>query len=138
LEFTYLQSIPELSFKNGENSFDLVSLMIAVLVERAGQFSSIDPGYPFSFSGSDWNKRVSVQVVTDESVNIFRIVSFIEDIGLRLSCSVTLNEKFFGVRDIVNRLLGDLKPGDDLSVNIDGDGCFQEPFSGLTGSPGII
>jgi hypothetical protein len=71
-------------------------------------------------------------------VNIFRIVSFIEDIGIRLSRSVALNEKFFGVRNIMNRLLGDLEPGNELPVSIDGDRGFQEPFSGFPGSPGII
>src|SRR5665647_58222 len=73
-EFTCFQSVSELSFKNGENIFDLVSLMVAVLVEKPSKFSSIDTEYPFSFSCSDRNKRVSVHAVTDESVNIFRIV----------------------------------------------------------------
>jgi hypothetical protein len=68
-------------------------------------------------------------------VNIFRIVSFIEDIGIRFSRSVTLNEEFFRMRDIMNRLLGDLEPGDDLSASIDGDRGFQESFSGFSGSP---
>jgi len=40
--------------------------------------------------------------------------------------------------DIMNRLLGDLEPGDDLSVSIDGDRGFQESFSGFPSSPGII
>jgi hypothetical protein len=71
-------------------------------------------------------------------VNIFRIVSFIEDIGIRLSRSVTLNEEFFRMRDIMNRLLGDLEPGNGLPVGIDGDRGFQESFSGFTGSLGII
>jgi hypothetical protein len=71
-------------------------------------------------------------------VNIFRIVSFIEDIGIRLSRSVTLNEELFSMRDIMNRSLGDLEPGNDLPVGIDGDRGFQEAFPGLSGSPGII
>jgi len=71
-------------------------------------------------------------------VNIFRIVSFIEDIGIRFSRSVTLNEEFFRMRDIMDRLLGDLEPGNDLPVSIDRDRCFQKSFSGFTGSPGII
>jgi hypothetical protein len=71
-------------------------------------------------------------------VNIFRIVSFIEDIGIRLSRSVTLKEEFFRMRDIMDRLLGDLEPGNDLAACIDGDRGFQESFSGFTGSPGII
>jgi hypothetical protein len=88
--------------------------MIAILVERPGEFLSIDPGYSFLFSGSDQDKRVSVQVVTDKSVNIFRIVSVIEDVSLRFSRSVILNEMFFGLRDIVNWLQGDLEPASAL------------------------
>ena len=71
-------------------------------------------------------------------MNIFRIVSFIEDVGLRLSCPVTLDKEFFRVRDIMDRLLGDLEPGNDLSISIDGDRGFQESFSSFSGSPGII
>jgi hypothetical protein len=95
--------------------------VIPGLVEGSGEFSPINTEYPFSFSGSDRDKRVRVQVVTDESVNIFRIVSFIEDVGLRFSRSVILNEEFFRVRDIIDRLLGDLEPGNDLPVSIDRD-----------------
>ena len=76
--------------------------------------------------------------MSDQSVNIFRIVSFIEDVDIRLSGSVTLNEKFFCMRDIMNRLLGDLEPGNDLIICIDRYRRFQESFSGFTGSPGII
>jgi hypothetical protein len=47
---------------------------------------------------------------------------------------MTLNEEFFRMRDIMNRLLGDLEPGNDLPVGIDGDRGFQESFSGFTGS----
>ena len=71
-------------------------------------------------------------------MNIFRIVSFIENIGIRFSCSMTLNEEFFRVRDIMDWLLGDLEPGNDLSISIDGDRRFQESFSSFSGSPGII
>jgi len=71
-------------------------------------------------------------------MNIFRIVSFIEDIGLRLSRSVTLNKEFFRTGNIVDRLLGDLEPGNNLPISIDGDRSFQESFAGFSGSPGII
>ena len=71
-------------------------------------------------------------------MNIFRIVSFIENVGIRLSRSMTLNKKFFRVRDIMNRLLGDLESGYDLSIGIDRDGGFQKSFSSFPGSPGII
>ena len=119
VEFSCFQSFSELSFNDGERGFDLVSLMIPGLVERSGKFSTIDTEYPFPFSGSDRDKRVSVQIISNQSVNIFRVISFIEDVGLRFSRSVTLNEEFFHMRDIIDRLLGDLEPGNDTSISID-------------------
>jgi hypothetical protein len=119
LEFSGFQSFPELSFEDGEYGFDFVSLMVPCFVERLGEFSSIDAEYPFPFSGSDRDKRVSVQIISDQSVNIFRVISFIEDVGLRFSRSVTLNEEFFRMRDIMDQLLGDFEPGNDLSISID-------------------
>ena len=71
-------------------------------------------------------------------MNIFRIISFIENIRVRFSGSMTLNKKFFCMRDIMNRLLRDLEPGNDLKILIDGNRGFQEAFPGLSGSPGII
>jgi len=114
-----LSELPELSFEDGKYGFDFVTLMVQVLVERPGEFSTIDAEYPFPFSGSDRDKRISVQIISNQSVNIFRVISFIEDVGLRFSRSVTLNEEFFRMRDIMDRLLGDLEPGNDLSVSID-------------------
>ena len=60
LEFTCFQSFSELSFKDGKYGFDLVSLMVAGLVERPCEFSSIDTGDPFSFSGSDGDKGIRI------------------------------------------------------------------------------
>src|SRR5208337_3576122 len=71
LKFACFQSFPELSFEDGEYGFDLVSLMVPDLVEGCSEFSSIDTKYPFSFSRPDRDKRVRVQVITDQSVNIF-------------------------------------------------------------------
>ena len=51
---------------------------------------------------------------------------------------MTLFQKFFGVRNIMDRMLGNFQTGDYLPISINRDGCFQEPFSGFPGSPGII
>ncbi len=56
----------------------------------------------FSFSGSDQDERIRVHI-PDQSVNIFRIISFIKDISIRLSRSVTLNEDLFRMWDIMTR-----------------------------------
>ena len=51
-----------------------------------------------------------------------------------MSGPVTLFKEFFSMRDIVDRVLGDLQTGDNLLIRINSDGSFQEPFPGLTGS----
>ena len=42
------------------------------------------------------------------------------------------------MRDIMDRMLGDLQTGDNLLLGINGDGCFQESVSGFSGSPRIV
>jgi len=71
-------------------------------------------------------------------VNFFGVVSFVHDIEARVSDPVTLFQKFFGVRDVMDRMLGDLQTGDNLSIGINRDQGFQESFSLFTGSPGIV
>ena len=71
-------------------------------------------------------------------MDLFGVVSFVHDIEVRISDSVTLFQKFFSVRDIMDRMLGYLKIRDNLSIRIDRDRGFQKPFSGLTGSPRIV
>ena len=70
-------------------------------------------------------------------MDLFGIVSFVHDIELRRSGPVTLFEKLFSVRDVMDRMPGDLQTGDDLLIRVNRDGSFQEPFSGFPGSPGI-
>jgi hypothetical protein len=55
-----------------------------------------------------------------------------------MSESVTLFEEFFGMRHIMSMMLRDREASDNLSVGIDRDRGFQEPFSDITGSPGIV
>ena len=38
----------------------------------------------------------------------------------------------------MDRMLGDLQTRDNLSISINRDRSFQEPFSRFTGSPGIV
>ena len=71
-------------------------------------------------------------------MNIFRIVSFIKNVRVRFSGCMTLNKKFFCMRDIMNRLLRDLEPGGDLMIRINGNRGFQEAFPGFSDPLGII
>ena len=52
-------------------------------------------------------------------MDLFGIVSFVHDIEVGFSGSVTLFQEFFGVRDIMDRVLRDLHTGDDLLSGID-------------------
>jgi hypothetical protein len=71
-------------------------------------------------------------------MDLFGVVTFVHDIEVGRSGSVTLFEEFLGMRDIMDRMLGDFQTGDNLLIGINGDGCFQESFSGFPGSPRII
>jgi hypothetical protein len=51
---------------------------------------------------------------------------------------MTLFQEFFGVGNIMDRMLGDFQTGDNLSIGINRDRGFQKSFSRYTGSPGII
>jgi hypothetical protein len=112
--------------------------MVLVLIKCLSNMSSIIPGDTFAFSVSDENKRARVQDIADEFMDRFRIVSFVHDIEIRASESVTLFKEFFGVRDIMDLMLGYLEASDNLPIGIDRDRCFYEPFSGFTRSPGIV
>ena len=70
-------------------------------------------------------------------MNLLRIVSF-SMIKIRMSDFVTSFLEFFGIRNIMDRMLGDLQTGDDLSISINQDRGVQEPFSRFTGSSGIV
>lgn len=71
-------------------------------------------------------------------MDFFGVVSFVHDLEVRMSDSVTWFQEFFGGRDIMDRILGDLQAVDNLSISIDRNRGFKEPFSGLPGSPGIV
>ncbi len=71
-------------------------------------------------------------------MDIFGVVSFVHDIEVRMSETVTLPQEFLSVRNIMDRMLRDFETGNNLSIGIDRNRGLQEPFSGLTGSPGIV
>ena len=54
-------------------------------------------------------------------MDLFGVVSFVHDVKVRTSESVTLLEEFFGVRNIMDRMLGDLQTGDNLLISVNRD-----------------
>jgi len=71
-------------------------------------------------------------------MDLFGVISFVYNVEVRMSDPVAFFQEFFSMRDIMNRLLGDLQSGDKLLISIDRDRDFQESSSGLTGSLGIV
>jgi hypothetical protein len=67
-------------------------------------------------------------------VNLFRIVTFVHHIEVGFSSSLRLFQEFFSVRDIMDRMLGDIQSGNNLMRGIDRYRGFQEPFSGFAGT----
>jgi hypothetical protein len=109
--------------------------MIFYLVKRSSDSSSIVTCNPFSFSVSDGDEGTGPHGILDQFMDLFGVVTFVHDIEVRVSGTVTLFEEFLGMKNIVDRMLGDLQTGDNLLIGINGDGCFQESFSGFPGSP---
>lgn len=110
--------------------------MVLNRVEPFEHFSSIIS--EDAFSVPDWDKLVRVEGIPDQPVDLFGIESSVHDIEVRLSGSLGLFQEFFGVRDIMDQVLGDLQAGDNLLGGINGDCGFQEPFSGLVSSHRIV
>ena len=104
----------------------------------ASEFTSVISGYPFSFSFSDRDQRRGVENIPNQFMDMFRIKRFVHEIKVGFPCSVALFEEGFCMTDIMDRLLRDFETGNYQIISIHRDRRFQEPFSGLTGSPGII
>lgn len=79
----------------------------------------------FSFSISNRDERAGVQGILNQQVNLFRIVSFIQGIKIRMSDPLARFQECFGVREIMDWLRY-LQTGDDLPISIDRDRGFQE------------
>jgi hypothetical protein len=92
--------------------------MIFFIIEQASDPFSVITGDPFPFSVSDRNKGTRVKGIMDQFMDLFGIVSFVHDIKMRRSGPVTLFEEFFSVRNIMDRVLGDLETGDDLFFRV--------------------
>jgi hypothetical protein len=61
-------------------------------------------------------------------VDIFRVVCFVQDMDVRMSGTVTLFEEFHSMRNVMDRVLGDFKADDNLSVSTEIDvfrNCFR-------------
>lgn len=79
----------------------------------------------------------ALQVLSDQTMNCFRVVSSIHHIAL-WSYLVTLSEQPACVPNIVNPTFRSDKPGDHLLIGINWDWSFQEMLSNLACSGWVI
>ena len=113
--------------------------MIFFSSKDSSDSSSIIPRDSFPFSVADRDKRTGAGGVSDQLMDLLRVVSFIHDTeAARMSDPLALLQQFFSVKNIVDRVTGDLQTGDNLSPCINTYRRFQESFSRVTGSPGIV
>lgn len=136
--FPSLKRFSIFSFQDRECRFNLVSLVVRFKIKRLRESLSLVSQGSFPFSGSNRDKGVRVQGIPDWFMDIFRILPLIHNIEIRFSGSVALPEELFRVRDIVDRMLGDLQSNDNLSSCIDRNWGFQESFPRLSGSPWVM
>jgi hypothetical protein len=82
----------ELSFQDGEFIFDDLSSWINNVIELLSHLPKIcTPDYVI-IPGANWDNRIGMEVIPDQSMNCFRVVSFIHDVTIRGSEIVALSE----------------------------------------------
>jgi len=88
--------------------------MILFIVEWLSDPSSIISGDSLTFPVSNRDKRIGVEHTPDQFMDLFGVISFVHNVEVRRSDPVALFQEFFGMRDIMNRLPGDLQSGNNL------------------------
>lgn len=112
--------------------------MIFFIIEWLNDSSSIISGDSLTFPVSYRDKRIGVEQIPDQFMDLCGVVFFVHNAKARMSNPMALFQEFFGLGDSMNRLLGDLQSGNNLLISIDRDRGFQDLFSSLTGSLGIV
>ena len=81
-EFSGFQITPELSFQHGECGFNQLSSSVFWIIRLQNHFFSIRISNDFILPEPGRDDRVSIQVLSDESMNIIRVISTIHDITI--------------------------------------------------------
>jgi len=82
----------ELSFQDGKFIFNDLPSRVNHLIELLSHFLTIFTADDLIIPGADWDNRIGVKVFPDQSMNCFRIVSFIHDVTIGLPDFVALSE----------------------------------------------
>ena len=91
-EFSCFEIATELSFQNGKFGFYELSSRINNVIKLTSHFLTVSAADNFVIPGADRDNGIGVKVFPDQSMNRFRIVSFIHDVTIGLSGFVTLSE----------------------------------------------
>jgi hypothetical protein len=124
----------ELSFQDREFIFNDLPSWINNIIELLSHLPTIcSPDYVI-IPGANWDNRIGVKVFPDQSMNCFRVVSFIHDVTIGLSDFMTLSEQSLCMPSIVDPAFRGYESGNHLLFGINGYRSFQEMFSDFTGS----
>jgi len=129
--FSCLEGFPELSFQRKRFQLGVVDDIYPD--QTTSPFFSVLTVDSFLFSILNRDKKVRVQRSPDQYTDLFQVVTFVHDIKFRLSGSRRLFQGLFGMRNIVDQILGDLQTCENLVRSVDSDRGFQEQFSRLIG-----
>lgn len=91
-EFSCLEIPVELTFEDGEFVFNELSSRIYNVIEPESHFLTIRTPNSLIIPGPDRDDRIRMEILSDQSVNRFRIVSPVHDVTIGLLDVVTLAE----------------------------------------------
>ena len=81
-EFPGFQITPELSFQDRERGFHELSSSVFWIISPQTHFFSIRTSNDFILPESERDNRISIQVLSDDPMNIIRVVSTIHNITI--------------------------------------------------------
>jgi hypothetical protein len=117
-EFSCFQIATKFSFQDGECILNQLSFPISDIIESESHFLSVCTTNDLVIPGTEWNDGVGIEVFSDKTMNIFRVITSIHDVTNRLSDFVTLPEQFTGMPGIMDLVFGSDEPGDHPLISI--------------------
>jgi len=82
----------ELSFQDREFVFDDLPSWINIIIELLSHLPTIRTAYNVIVPGADRDNRIRVKVFPDQSMNRFRVVSFVHDVTIGFPDIMALSE----------------------------------------------
>ena len=104
----------DLSFHDGEFIFHKLLSRINTGIKLTSLFLTVSNFDNVAIAGTGWDNRIGMKVLSDQSMNCFRVISFIHDVTIGLSGSVLLSEEFLCAPCIVDSAVRGNKAGNYL------------------------